>query len=75
MIVNQDTHPQRQVYYLGAKALEVLQASGGVGDFLDIYQALRQQENISIKLFILTLDWLYLLGAIKSNKGIIEQCS
>ncbi len=75
MILNQDNHPQRQLYYLGAKALEVLQSNGGAGDFFDIYQELRQKEDISIKLFVLTLDWLYLLGAIKSNKGIIEQCS
>lgn len=75
MIVNQDNHPQRQLYYLGAKALEILSAKGGSVDFFDVYQELKVKEDISIRLFVLTVDWLYLLGAIKSNKGIIEQCS
>jgi len=75
VIVNQDNHPQRQLYYLGAKALEILSDKGGTVDFFDIYQELKIKENISIRLFVLTVDWLYLLGAIKSNKGIIEQCS
>mgnify|MGYP000396486835 FL=1 len=75
MIVNQDNHPQRQLYYLGAKALEVLNIKGGSVDFFDIYQELKIKEDISIRLFVLTIDWLYLLGAIKSDKGLIERCS
>ncbi|MBL1277627.1 MAG: hypothetical protein COB30_016215 [Ectothiorhodospiraceae bacterium] len=75
MIVNQDNHPQRQLYYLGAKALEVLNSKGGSADFFEIYQALKINEDISIRLFVLTVDWLYLLGAVTSNKGLIERCS
>jgi len=75
VIVNQDNHPQRQLYYLGAKALEILNTKGGSGDFFDIYLELKIKENISIKLFVLTVDWLYLLGAVTSNKGLIERCS
>ena len=75
MIANQDNHPQRQLYYLGAKTLEILRDKGGSVDFFDIYQELKVKEDISIRLFILTVDWLYLLGTIKSHKGIIEQCS
>ncbi|GAB1623764.1 hypothetical protein AAOGI_38140 [Agarivorans albus] len=75
MILNPDSHPQRQLYYLGAKALEVLQSNNGLGDFFYIYQKLQESEDISIKLFVLTLDWLYLLGAIDSTEGNIKQCS
>lgn len=75
MIVNQDNHPQRQLYYLGAKALEILNAKGGVIDFFDIYQELKIKEDISIRLFVLTVDWLYLLGVITSDKGLIKRCS
>lgn len=75
MILNQDNNPQRQLYYLGARALEILISKGGVGDFFDIYQELRVEEDISIKLFVLTLDWLYLLGAIESKEGTIKRCS
>lgn len=75
MIVNQDNHPQRQLYYLGAKALEILNSKGGVIDFFDIYQELKLKEDISIRLFVLTVDWLYLLGVITSDKGLIKRCS
>jgi len=75
VIVNQDNHPQRQLYYLGAKALEILNAKGGAVDFFDIYQELKIKEDISIRLFLLTVDWLYFIGAIKSDKGLIERCS
>ncbi|GHE80140.1 ABC-three component system middle component 6 [Thalassotalea profundi] len=75
MILNSDSHPQRQLYYLGAKTLEVLSNNGGVADFFDTYSEIKDQENISLMLFVLTLDWLYLLGAIKSEKGTIEICS
>lgn len=75
MIINQNGHPQRQLYYLGGKTLGILSQKGGVSDFFETYQELRQQEDISLMLFILTLDWLYLLGAITSDKGLIKQCS
>jgi len=75
VIVNQDNHPQRQLYYLGAKALEILNTKGGAVDFFDIYQELKIKEDISIRLFVLTVDWLFLLGAITSDKGLIQRCS
>ncbi|MEJ6498206.1 MAG: hypothetical protein HRU18_07285 [Pseudoalteromonas sp.] len=74
MIVSQNNHPQRQLYYLGAKTLAILNRKGGASDFFEAYQELKLEEDISLMLFILTLDWLYLLGAVKSEKGWIEQC-
>jgi len=75
VIINQDNNPQRQLYYLGAKALEILNAKGGSVDFFEVYEQLKIEHNISIRLYVLTVDWLYLLGAIKSDRGLIERCS
>ena len=75
MIINQDNNPQRQLYYLGAKVLEILNAKGGSVDFFEVYEQLKIEHNISIRLYVLTVDWLYLLGAIKSDRGLIERCS
>jgi len=75
MIISQNKHPQRHLYYLGAKILGILQTKGGASDFFEAYQEVRNEEDISIMLFILTLDWLYLLGAIESERGWIKQCS
>ena len=74
MIVNPDSHPQRQLYYLGAKVIEIISANDDSSDFFETYKKLKEKEDISIMLFMLTLDWLYLLGVIKSHRGLIEKC-
>jgi len=55
--------------------LEILNAKGGSVDFFEVYEQLKIEHNISIRLYVLTVDWLYLLGAIKSDRGLIERCS
>lgn len=75
MIISKDSHPERQLYYLGAKVLELLTHQNGESDFFEAYKKLKDKEDISVMLFILTLDWLYLLGAVKSDKGWIKLCS
>jgi len=73
MIIGKDIHPEREIYYLGALVLDILQKSPEKElDFFYIYQKVNESEKISIKLFILTLDWLFILGAIINNKGNIK---
>lgn len=74
MIADQNNHPQRQLYYLGAKVIELLSANHNTAEFFQVYQQLKENEKISIKLFTLTLDWLFLLGVISLEKGIIKKC-
>jgi len=75
MIIEKDIHPERKVYYLGALVLEILKESPEKApDFLYVYQKINERQKVSMKLFILTLDWLFLLGAIDTKKGCIEKC-
>ncbi len=76
MIVSKDINPERDVYYLGAKVLEIMNKSKSVEqDFFDVFQQLTLREKISVNLYTLTLDWLFLLGAIKKNsKGDLQKC-
>jgi hypothetical protein len=75
MIVGKDIHPERKIYYLGARLIELLKDFPGKEiNFFDIYQKLNESEKVSIKLFTLTLDWLFLLKAIDSRNGNIEKC-
>lgn len=76
MIVDQNTHPERDLYYLGSVMIKLLLNSEGYTfDYLELYDMFRQEQDISINLFSLTLDWLFLLGIIKKNKqGGIEKC-
>ncbi|MGE4414624.1 MAG: ABC-three component system middle component 6 [Bacteroidales bacterium] len=75
MILGKDIHPQRKIYYLGAVVIELLNTTDNKGnDFLSLYQQVGKKEKISMNLFALTLDWLYILGLIENNKGLIRKC-
>lgn len=74
MIVSSDIHPQKKVYYIGALIINELKSLGAKEfDFFYLYTTLKEKENISMSLFSLSLDWLFLLGAIdkKNNKLIV----
>lgn len=73
MILNPDSNPNRQLYYLGACLLETFHDRTSV-DFFEAYQELKKNHEISMQLFILTVDWLYLLGAVKSERGALIKC-
>ncbi len=76
MIVSKDINPERDVYYLGAKVIEVLsREKNNTIDFFDVFEELNASENVSINLFVLVLDWLYLSGAVSGiEKGRIVKC-
>lgn len=74
MIISHDYNPERQLYYLGAKLLEVMPANRGVALF-DAFQMLSEREDVSFSLFILTADWLFLIGAIDLDGGELVRCS
>lgn len=74
MILSQNSNPNRQLYYLGARLLERI-PSGEPVPFFDVYQGLKEREDISMALFTLAADWLYLLGLIKLEHGALIKCS
>jgi len=76
MIVDTDTNPQNQVYYIGALVLDVLKKQQDVNfDFFDVFQHLNGTNRISMGLYMLALDWLFVINAIRNNKdGGLEKC-
>jgi len=75
MILSKDTKPDRQIYRLGALLLEVLQETPSkTPELLDVYARVNKRESVSLSVFMLTLDWLFLLGAIVDDKGRIQKC-
>jgi len=76
MIVSKDINPERDFYYLGAKTIEVLSSSKEKKmDLFNVFNTLKITEDISLNLFTLTLDWLFILGVIdNSQKGYIVKC-
>jgi hypothetical protein len=76
MIISKNTHPERDLYYLGAKTIEVLNSSDtDEWDYFDLFNSLNQKHKVSFNLYSLVLDWLFILNAIqKGTNGKIKKC-
>lgn len=75
MIIDKDTNPTRDIYYLGAELLAVLEEQPiKEVDFFAAFDLLNKKKQITMSLYILTIDWLFLLGSIRSKNGVIEKC-
>lgn len=76
MIISKDINPERDLYYLGARIIEILSSTEDTNiNFFDVFEKFNSNGKVSINLFTLTLDWLFLIGAINSfEKGKIVKC-
>lgn len=75
MLLPDSIHPKYSVYYTGAMVLQVIQQKGMIS-IADLFVQMKQEHNMSFKLLLLSLDWLYLIHAASINeKGEICLCS
>lgn len=74
MINDYNTNPRRDLYYLGGVVIDILHQANGDEIFFDIFEKVREREAISMNLFSLTIDWLYLLDAVNFKNGRLEKC-
>ncbi|WP_311316252.1 ABC-three component system middle component 6 [Elizabethkingia meningoseptica] len=75
MLIPDNIHPENTIYYNGAFVLETLK-SDTYNSILDLYQATKAKREMSFSIFVLCLDWLYLLNIAQiNNKGEIILCS
>lgn len=75
MLLPDNIHPNNSIYYNGAFVINSLKKDTSYKMF-DLYLEVKSKKQMSFSLFILCLDWLYLLEVAKLNtKGEIELCS
>lgn len=75
MLLPDNIHPDNSIYYNGAFVIESLNKETSY-KMLDLYQEVKAKKQMSFSVFILCLDWLYLLEVAKLNsKDEIELCS
>jgi len=76
MLLENDTSPNKTLYYLGSEVMSVLSNfSDDKVDFFDLYQKVNEKEQLSMSLFVLVLDWLYILGLVQQNvRGDLQKC-
>ncbi|MFH1188049.1 MAG: ABC-three component system middle component 6 [bacterium] len=75
MLLPDNIHPENSIYYNGAFVLRELQKEENQS-LLDLYQNVKQERNMSFPVFILCLDWLFLLDVAElKNNNEIKLCS
>jgi hypothetical protein len=76
MIIDKNINPERDLYYLGGILIDVLQKKDNKEvDYMDLFALINSKQEITINLFSLTLDWLFILGLVtKSENGKIKIC-
>ncbi|PAE20848.1 ABC-three component system middle component 6 [Bacillus sp. 7504-2] len=75
IIIRSDVKPHSNIYYLGAVFLDVIKKQKNSTINLEYLISLVNNSfpSLSINQILYTLDWLYLLDAIKlSDEGDIE---
>ena len=57
MIVNKNTNPERDLYYLGGKVIEVLNSvKKNEIDYFDLFISVNKSNKISLNLYSLVLE-------------------
>ncbi len=76
MIIDRNINPERDLYYLGGVLIDVLANKNNKEiDYMDLFSLFNQKQEITINLYSLTLDWLFILGLVtKGEKGKIKKC-
>jgi len=75
MIITKDSNPEKDIYFLGASLIGILDSiEAEKVDFFEAYQKMNNQKPITMSLFSLVVDWLFLIGSVKSEKNHIVKC-
>ena len=76
MLLPDNIRPEHTIFFNSAFVLKAIQESTEKLSFLDLYIATQRFREISMPLFVLCLDWLYLLNIVVLNSfGLVELCS
>ena len=75
MLVPDNIHPEQTIYFNGAFVLKTIQAHR-VMDMLDLYIQTTVERKMSMPVFVLCLDWLFLVNLVTLNDhGKVVLCS
>jgi len=75
MLIPDNIHPDQTIYFNGAFVLKVIQEHR-VMDLLDLYIQTTTTRKMSMPVFVLCLDWLFLLNLVTlDDHGVVKLCS
>jgi len=74
MLLPDNIHPELSIYYNGALVIEELKKMNSQS-IMGLYQKVKFKNEMSFPIFVLCLDWLYLIDVAQINeRGYIELC-
>lgn len=75
MLLPDNIHPELSIYYNGYIVLMELKIKSKQ-KILDLYQQVKKRNGMSFPIFVLSLDWLYLIDVAKIDEnGCVKLCS
>lgn len=75
MLLPDNIHPELSIYYNGSIILAELEKKTEQ-KFFELYHNVKKSNNMSFSVFVLSLDWLYLIQLAQINeKGVVRKCS
>ena len=74
MLLPDNIHPEDCIYYNGSTVLEIVQQNNRIS-LADLFAKVREKKTLSYSMFLLCLDWLFLINAVLVNEGIVSLCS
>lgn len=75
MLLPDNIHPEQSIYYNGAFVLRALREQPAT-DLLDLYVNTQSHRQMTMPVFVLCLDWLFLLNLVNlTEQGAVELCS
>lgn len=74
MLLPDNIHPELSIYYNGYVILTELEKKTEQM-LLELYYNVKMSNNMSFSVFVLSLDWLYLIQLAQiSEKGVVRKC-
>jgi hypothetical protein len=74
MLLPDNIHPELTIYYNGSIVLDTLQKNDNI-EMLELYSKVKEIRNMSFSIFVLSLDWLYLINVAILQKEKVKLCS
>lgn len=74
MLIPDSIHPENTIFYNGAIVLKALQKYKKIS-LLDLFSEIKKEYDISFQIYLLSIDWLYLINVAETKEGIVALCS
>ena len=74
MLLPDNIHPENSVYFNGSFVLKVLQEYRHI-DLLELYSEVKKIRSMSFSIFLLSLDWLFLIDVAILHEREVKLCS